>query len=86
MNYKLIIIFLFILSSCDQAIYNKNKKTNTVIFDRYKNSGFALIYSDNLKDIKKIMYKVGTNHLYFFMIDPHFSSLNCKKSNKLIIQ
>tara|TARA_A100001011_G_scaffold398411_1_gene502756 strand:+ start:74 stop:820 length:747 start_codon:yes stop_codon:yes gene_type:complete len=57
MNYKLIIIFLFILSSCDQAIYNKNKKTNTVIFDRYKNSGFALIYSDNLKDIKKIDHR-----------------------------
>ena len=57
MNYKLIIIFLFILSSCDQSIYKKSKKTNTVIFDRYKNSGFALIYSDNLKDIKKIDHR-----------------------------
>ena len=57
MNYKVIIIFLFILSSCDQSIYNKSKKTNTVIFDRYKNSGFALIYSDNLKDIKKIDHR-----------------------------
>ena len=32
--------------------------------------------------IKKIMYIVGTIHLYFFTIDPHFSSLNYKIPNK----
>ena len=33
---------------------NKNKKLNFDIENKYKNSGFALIYNDNLSDIKKI--------------------------------
>ena len=54
MNYKFIFIFLLLLNSCDQSIYRNKQNTNTIIFDRYKNSGFALIYNDNLEDIKKI--------------------------------
>ena len=54
MNYKFIFIFLLLLNSCDQSIYKNKESTNTIIFDRYKNSGFALIYNDNLEDIKKI--------------------------------
>ena len=49
MNYKiLIIIFAFFLVGCEQNKLNKieiDKKT----FDKYKNSGFALIYNKELK-------------------------------------
>ncbi len=55
MNYKIIItIFLsIILFGCETS---KNvKKINQLNLDnRYKNSGFALIYNQDLKDIKKI--------------------------------
>tara|TARA_B100000989_G_scaffold197183_1_gene148940 strand:+ start:27 stop:779 length:753 start_codon:yes stop_codon:yes gene_type:complete len=56
MNFKLklIIIFLFFLNSCEQSISKKNRIINIDQTDRYKNSGFALIYNDNLENIKKI--------------------------------
>ena len=55
MNYKnLLIIFLFtFLQGCEQ--YNSSKKIiDQDISFRYKNSGFALIYDSNLKDIKEL--------------------------------
>ena len=55
MNYKIyIIIFSFFLFSCET---NTNKSLSKINFEsdvRYKNLGFALIYNDNIKDIKKI--------------------------------
>ena len=67
MNYKnLLLTFFFIfLLSCEQ--YNSSKK----IIDQdisfiYKNSGFALIYSDILKDEKKISKKIDNRSLLIF--------------------
>ena len=50
MNYKIliIIIFAYFLVGCEQNKLNKieiDKKT----FDKYKNSGFALVYNKELK-------------------------------------
>ena len=55
MNYKIIINFILILfiSNCNQTNLNTNK-TNITIENRYSNLGFALIYNDELKNIKKI--------------------------------
>jgi len=54
MNYRIItIIFLsFILFSCETTQNVKKKQLN--IESRYKNSGFALVYNNNLENIKKI--------------------------------
>ena len=54
MNYKILIaiISIFFLTCCDQANINKDI-INQKIFDKYKNSGFALIYNNNLKNEKK---------------------------------
>ena len=54
MNYKILIsiISIFFLLSCEQNNINK-KIVNQQIFDKYKNTGFALIYSDILKKEKK---------------------------------
>ena len=56
MNYRLIsIIFIIILFyGCESSLNNKNKKLNFEIENKYKNAGFALIYNDDLKDMKKI--------------------------------
>lgn len=66
MNYKiLIIIFAFFLVGCEQNKLNKieiDKKT----FDKYKNSGFALIYNKELKAKKKITKKLDSRSLLIF--------------------
>ena len=56
MNYKLIIylFFSFFLFSCEQSLNNKSKKIDIEIENKYKNSGFALIYDENLSKIKKL--------------------------------
>ena len=54
MNYRIIIILFisFTLLGCETT--QKIKKNQINIENRYKNSGFALIYNSNLKGIKKI--------------------------------
>ena len=54
MNYRIIVILFisFILLGCETT--QKIKKNQINIDNRYKNSGFALVYNSNLKDIKKI--------------------------------
>ena len=55
MSYKnIIFIFLiFFIYGCE-PINVKNKKLNFEIENRYKNSGFALIYNHELDGIKEI--------------------------------
>ena len=56
MNYKLIlIIFLSLLFiGCDQTFNIKNENLDLLRDDKYRNSGFALIYNDELENIKII--------------------------------
>jgi len=64
MNYrKLILIFFFtLLVGCEQ--YNSNKKiTDLNLTKKYKNSGFALVYNDILKDEKIISKKIDNRAL-----------------------
>ena len=56
MNYRIINFFLilFLISGCDQVTTNSSKKININFENKYRNSGFALIYNKNLKNAKKI--------------------------------
>ena len=55
MNYKILLfIFAIFIYGCEPSYTNKSKKLKPKIFEKYSNSGFTLIYDDNLKDIKKI--------------------------------
>ena len=56
MKYKTIlsIFFILILTSCNQYVSENLKTNNSKIKERYTNSGFALIYNDNLKNLKKL--------------------------------
>ncbi len=55
MNYKVIILILFSLLflGCDQTTKKESSNFN-IELNRYQNSGFALIYNDNIKNIKKL--------------------------------
>tara|TARA_B100001063_G_C16649846_1_gene495339 strand:+ start:140 stop:892 length:753 start_codon:yes stop_codon:yes gene_type:complete len=56
MLYRLIsLLFLFLmLLSCDQTIKSKKQKFSIELENRYRNSGFALVYQDDLQNIKKL--------------------------------
>tara|TARA_B100001057_G_scaffold496768_1_gene599077 strand:+ start:1587 stop:2336 length:750 start_codon:yes stop_codon:yes gene_type:complete len=55
MNYKTVLIILVstFLHGCDLKIAKK-EDLSFIVNERYSNSGFALIYNDDLKNIKKI--------------------------------
>tara|TARA_Y100000590_G_scaffold71256_1_gene78243 strand:+ start:115 stop:879 length:765 start_codon:yes stop_codon:yes gene_type:complete len=67
MNFKklLLIFAIFFLSACNQ--FNKNNKSLNYISDqKYSNTGFALIYEDQLKKEKKISKKINNRSLLIF--------------------
>ena len=50
-----ILLFLsLLLFNCDQTINNNSKKISFPIENRYSNTGFALIYNNDLLDIKEL--------------------------------
>ena len=55
MNFKLILLICLSLFffGCEQTTLNKSKKINIDLDNIYRNSGFALVYSDDLK-VKKL--------------------------------
>ena len=67
MNYKILIIIIsiFFLISCEQNNVDK-KIFNQQLFDKYTNTGFALIYTDSLKKEKKITKKIDNRSLLIF--------------------
>ncbi|MBD1174770.1 hypothetical protein IDH32_05280 [Pelagibacterales bacterium SAG-MED01] len=64
MNYRIIITFflIFFIYGCGESPFGNNNKAKFKIEKRFKNSGFALIYSDNLKKIKKLDNRSLTIH------------------------
>ena len=89
MNYrKLILIFFFtLLVGCEQ--YNSNKKiTDLNLTKKYKNSGFALVYNDILKDEKIISKKIDNRALVIFhkrLKKNSFVKITNPKNQKTII-
>jgi len=67
MNYKIfsIISFIFLLTGCEQNNLSKNS-INKEKLSKYKNSGFALVYENDLKKEKKISKKIDNRGLYIF--------------------
>ena len=56
MNFKLLGIFLIyiLISGCDQTKINNSKNIDIDFDNRYRNIGFALIYDESLKNVKKL--------------------------------
>ena len=61
--YTLILIFFF--SACQQIESNK-KKINYSTYLKYSNTGFTLVYNDELKKNKKISKKIDNRALVIF--------------------
>ena len=67
MNYKIILIFLFLLTfSCTDANFNKKKISEPVIFQKYSNNGFTLVFSDKLIKNKTVNKKLNDRELLVF--------------------
>ncbi len=67
MNFRflLLIITFFILSACNQEPL-KDEKINIISEQKYKNTGFTLVYSNKLKKEKKISKKIDNRSLFIF--------------------
>ena len=66
MNFKIyLILFIFFLSACNQTD-QKNKSLIYISDQKYSNTGFTLIYSDQLKKNKKISKKINNRSLLIF--------------------
>ena len=67
MNYKIILFLIFIIftSACNQENVN-NKPLNLNQEQKYANTGFTLVYSDQLKKNKKISKKIDNRSLLIF--------------------
>ena len=67
MNFKnfFLIFFILLFSACNQ--FDKNKKSIVYISDqKYSNTGFTLIYNDELKKQKKISKSIDNRSLVIF--------------------
>jgi len=67
MNFKklILIIYILFLSACNQ--FDQNNKNLVYISDqKYSNTGFALIYDNDLKKEKKISKKIDNRSLLIF--------------------
>ena len=67
MNYKLLLLILslFIFSACNQEIH-KEESINIITEQKYKNTGFTLVYNNTLKKEKKISKKIDNRALVIF--------------------
>ncbi len=56
MNYRIFfyLILIFFINSCDNSINKATKEFILVPENTYRNNGFALIYNNNLENIKKL--------------------------------
>ena len=65
MNYK-IIILLLLVTSCTNQNLDKKKITDNIIYQKYSNNGFTLIYSDNLFNTRIVNKKLNERDLLIF--------------------
>ncbi len=57
MNYKIIIIILFFLFSCETNNINRNSTKNIIPVETFSNKGFTLVFNNDLKK-RKIVNKI----------------------------
>ena len=61
----LLIVLFFILNACNQYD-QKNKEIKFTVDQKYKNTGFTLVYNESLKKNKKISKKIDNRSLKIF--------------------
>ena len=66
MNYKIFILLLLFTFSCTNQNIVKKKVSDNIIFQKYSNNGFALIYSEDLFKSKIVNKKLNDRDLFVF--------------------
>ena len=67
MNYRLFLILIFVLViSCTNQNFSKKKISEQIIVQKYINSGFTLIYSEELTKNKIVSKKLNDRDLFVF--------------------
>ena len=66
MNYKSLLLLILFIFSCTNQNFNNKNISNNVIFQKYKNNGFTLVYSDELFKNKTINKKLNDRELLVF--------------------
>ena len=67
MNYKIFLIFSFVfVVTCANQNFNKKKDLDPVIVQKYSNSGFTLVYTDQLFKNKIVSKKLNERDLFVF--------------------
>ena len=67
MNCKLLFIFLFIfISSCANQNFGKKKSSEIIISQKFINSGFTLVYNDELIKSKSVSKNLNDRELFVF--------------------
>ena len=78
MNYKIIILIFLLAVSCTNQSLIKKKIEKDIIFQKYSNTGFALVYSADLLKNKIVTKKLNDRDLLVFQ-------KNLKKNTSLKI-
>tara|TARA_Y100000590_G_scaffold180212_1_gene205397 strand:- start:7960 stop:8718 length:759 start_codon:yes stop_codon:yes gene_type:complete len=63
MNYKILILILLLTYSCTNQNLSKKRTTDNIIFQKYSNNGFTLVYSDDLYKNKIVNKKLNDRDL-----------------------
>ena len=67
MNSKfLLILILFVLSSCSLNTINKNETSEIIALSGFKNNGFTIVYDDNLYKNELVSWKLDDRDLLIF--------------------
>ena len=67
MNYKIFFLLLTLSTfSCTNVNFNKAKISEPIVYQKYSNSGFTMVYSDNLFKNKTVSKKLNDRDLYVF--------------------
>ncbi len=70
MNYKIIIIFFFFfIVSCANQNYSNKKKSESIIYNKYSNNGFTLVYTEDLYKNKTVNKKLNDRDLFVFQMN-----------------
>jgi len=78
MNYRILIIILLFIYSCESNIVNNKKVTDIIPVEVFSNKGFALVFSDDLKKQKIVNKEIDDRSLIIFQ-------KNLKKNTKVKI-
>ena len=69
MNYKILItIFFIFITSCVNPNINKKKVIEPIIVQKYSNSGFTLIYTEELFVDRIVNKKLNDRDLFIFQM------------------